>query len=188
MAEARFPSPAEREKRGKLVELLDEGKVLIGVDVTRDGVELPPHLMERPVVWLALSRRFGLDVFEVGPLEIRANLSFGGVRHLCVVPWVAVFQMTSEATGEEAVFADALSPPVLRMFATALQRRLSEAEEEAPTPTLVESPGGGDDRSDGDSEPAGDEAPDADEGREESARRDDAKDSPPRRPHLRLVD
>lgn len=183
MAEARFPSPAEREKRGKLVELLDEGKVLIGVDATRDGVQLPAHLMERPVVWLALSRRFGLDVFEVGPLEVRANLSFGGVRHLCVVPWAAVFQMTSEATGEEAVFADALSPPVLRMFATALQRRLSEAEQQAPSPALVEATGEHDPDEPGDGAPDGDGA-----GRAETVRRDDKADDPPRRPHLRLVD
>lgn len=184
MAEARFPSPAEREKRAKLVELLDDGKVLIGVDVTRDGVELPAHLMERPVIWLALSRRFGLDVFEVGPLEVRANLSFGGVRHLCVVPWTAVFQMTSEASGEEVVFADALSPPVLRMFATALQRRLSEAEQEAPTAELVE-PRATDGEESGD---ADDERPAGDE-RAETPRGEDGEPADrPRRPHLRLVD
>lgn len=178
MAETRFPSPVEREKRGKLVELLDEGKVLIGVDVSRDGVDLPAHLMERPVVRLALSRRFGLDVFEIGPHEVRANLSFGGVRHLCVVPWAAVFQMTSEVTDEDVVFADALSPPVLRMFAAALQQRLNEAEQEASTAALVgaqtERPGEGDDSGDPTHEGGADQESEADDR--------------PARPHLRLVD
>jgi hypothetical protein len=173
MAEARFPTPGEREKRSKLVELLELGKVMIGVDATRPGVDLPPHLMGRPVVRLALSRLFRLDVFETGPFEVRANLSFGGERYLCVVPWAAIFQMTSEASEEDDVlFPDALSPRVLQMFATVLQRRLDEAARTPGSGAQETGPGDGRSRGDGRREDSAD-----DEGSDGDASDDEASHS-----------
>lgn len=176
MAEARFPTPIEREKRSKLLELLGLGKVMIGVDATRPGVDLPPHLLGRPVVRLALSRLFRLDVFEIGPFEVRANLSFAGERHLCVVPWAAIFQMTSEVSPDEDVlFPDALSPQVLQLFAHVLQQQQR----------LAEAAGAEESAEDSADPPEDGEATDS----ADPATRDDDPDPPaPRRPHLRLID
>lgn len=182
MAEARFPTPMEREKRSKLMELLGLGKVMIGVDATRPGVDLPPHLIGRPVVRLALSRLFRLDVFDIGPFEVRANLSFAGERHLCVVPWTAIFQMTSEvAPDEDVLFPDALSPQVLQLFAHVLQEQQRQAEAEAEADADTGSEGGGDATDENAAAPP--------PGRDGSERGDgDSDPPPPRRPHLRLID
>ncbi|MEZ4464594.1 MAG: hypothetical protein R3F43_08840 [bacterium] len=43
---ARFPTATERERRARLIELLDEGKVLIQVAPRHPGVDLPAHLRD----------------------------------------------------------------------------------------------------------------------------------------------
>jgi len=112
MTEIRFPDPAEREKRSRLLEMLDQGKVMIYVDPRRPGVDVPVHLRSEVAVPLNLSHRFGLSVFDVGPLAVKASLSFGGQRYLCVLPYAAIFGYVGHADGTRVVFADALPPEV----------------------------------------------------------------------------
>lgn len=111
MQETRFPTAAEREKRARLLEMLDEGWVLIEVDPSRPGVELPPHLREERAVGLNIGHGIRASVFEVGPLAIRADLSFQGQRYLCVLPWPSVFAMTRLSDKARLVFpADVPAP------------------------------------------------------------------------------
>lgn len=112
MSEFRFPDPSEREKRARLIEMLDVGKVMVYVDPRRPGVDLPIHLRGQVAVPLNLSRRFGLDVFEIGPLSVKASLSFGGERHLCVLPYRAIFGYYGHSDGSRLVFADSVPPEV----------------------------------------------------------------------------
>lgn len=172
MSQMRFPSPAEREKRARLLELLDTGKVLVYLDPRRPGVDLPAHLMGEMTVPLNLSHRFGLPVFDIGPHEVRASLSFGGDRHLCVLPYSAIFGLFAHADGTRVVFADALPPEV-----ALIAERASRAEDrQAP-------------RGDGRDAAAPEDAPgtqlDSSAPPEAAAEPDS---TPPRRPSLRLVD
>lgn len=80
-------------KRECLEKLLAEGLVFIQLDSRVEGVDLPAHLRRQPVVGLNLSLNFRIEVFDITDEGIRASLSFQGVRHLCVVPWAAVFLM-----------------------------------------------------------------------------------------------
>ncbi len=80
-------------KRECLEKLLAEGLVFIQLDSRVEGVDLPAHLRRQPVVGLNLSLNFRIDVFDITDEGIRASLSFQGVRHICVVPWAAVFLM-----------------------------------------------------------------------------------------------
>lgn len=80
-------------KRECLEKLLAEGLVFIQLDSRVEGVDLPAHLRRQPVVGLNLSLNFRIEVFDITDEGIRASLSFQGVRHLCVVPWDAVFLM-----------------------------------------------------------------------------------------------
>ncbi|MCA9240826.1 MAG: LON peptidase substrate-binding domain-containing protein, partial [Planctomycetales bacterium] len=115
--------------RARLIELLDEGKVLIQVAPRHPGVDLPAHLRDELAVGLALSRRFGLPVLELGPLEVRASLSFHGERYLCVVPWMAVFSMRIFVTAAQASYPDSLPPELMAGLALAQAERDEEAAE-----------------------------------------------------------
>ncbi len=112
MSEFRFPDPQEREKRARLIEMLEVGKVMVYVNPARPGVDLPPHLQGQIAVPLNLSRRFQLETFEIGPLSVKASLSFGGERYLCVVPYGAVFGLYGHEDGTRLVFADAVPAEV----------------------------------------------------------------------------
>jgi stringent starvation protein B len=133
MTEA-MPPPADREKRRLLESLLDEGLVMIHLDARRDGVDLPEHLRGQPSVALNLSRRFGLDVFEIGADAVLASLSFQGRVYLCRLPWPAVFLMTSHATERAYVFPASVPSefPVLLSEGTEEVAPAPEPEPEAP--------------------------------------------------------
>ncbi len=93
---ARFPSEAERTRRARLIELLDEGLVLVHLDARRSGVEVPANHAEDPALVLKLSRRFHLPEFEVGPLAVVAALSCAGERFRCVLPYDAIFAFSTQ--------------------------------------------------------------------------------------------
>lgn len=161
----RFPTEQERKKRARLDEMLNEGLVLVHLDARHEGVDVPEHLKSELALILSLSRRFGLEVFELGPLAVRASLSFGGVRHMCVLPWEAIFGLTIQATGAQTVFPESL-PTEIRV---ALQSR---SEAEASEVSGIEEELEGSEVED--LEPPGEDSPPED-------------DPPPRGGHLRLV-
>lgn len=127
MTAARFPTPAERARRARLIEMLDEGKVLLQVAPRHPEVDLPDHLRGELVVGLAISRRFGLRVLELGPLAVKAELSFGGERYLCVLPWLSIFSMKSYVTDAQAFFPESVPGELLAGLALA-----RAAEPDAP--------------------------------------------------------
>lgn len=124
----RFPDQAERDKRAQLIALLDDGLVRVHLDARRDGVDLPEHLRGDLMLSLNLSRRFQLEMFEVGPLAVKASLSFGGERYPCVLPYRAIWRLESRETGEVALFEDTV-PPELLAAAEAAEAAASEALE-----------------------------------------------------------
>ncbi len=183
----RFPDPSEREKRARLIALLDEGLVQVHVDARRDGVEVPAHLRDDPMLVLNLSRRFQLDVFEVGPLEVKASLSFGGNRQICVLPWSAVWAMSCDATGERAVFEDAIPPELLaaaEAAAATLAREAGDAggvAEDDLADLGDDRPQLGEDQADPADGPLDDDEPAA------AGPPEDSSPPPPRAPFLRIV-
>ena len=109
----RFPTESERTRRAKLIELLDRGLVEVHLDARREGVDVPEHLRDNPMLVLNLSRRFGLEVLELGPLVIKASLGFGTERYLCVMPWNAIWAFISKVDDEQVVFPDAVPNELL---------------------------------------------------------------------------
>lgn len=176
--QTRFPTPAEREKRARLLSLLDEGMVLVRIDASRSDVDVPAHLLGTPGLALNLSRRFR-GPLEVGPLEVRATLSFNGVQHTCVLPYDAIYLMQSHGSGEVVVFPDD-APAAFREVLRRVAQMASELE-----------PGADGEDEDEDEGPLDDEG--AAEPGAEASGDDAAPDGPdddgrPRRGHLRLVD
>ncbi len=98
----RFPTASEREKRAQLLELIDQGLISVTLDARRPGVQVPAQLAKNPALVLNLSRNFHLDILEFEPLVIKANLSFGGVRFLCVLPYEAIY--LASGSGKQLFF------------------------------------------------------------------------------------
>jgi stringent starvation protein B len=125
---SRFPTEAERTKRTALLELLSEGMVMLHLDTRSPGVDVPEHLRGTEALALNLSHAFRLDLFEVGPYEIVANLSFGDLRYRCVLPWKSIFSMTQHATGERRVYVEDFPPELL----ASIKREAGPEKQEAP--------------------------------------------------------
>ena len=130
----RFPSESERQKRARLIELLDTGVVLVNLDPRVEGADVPTQFRQQPVLGLNLSRRYHLDVFEVGPLAVKASLSFGGDRYLCVLPWTAIFSMSAQADGTSESWPESFPPELLAQIARGAARRDGEAADEGAPP------------------------------------------------------
>lgn len=158
----RFPTVKDREKRSKLAELLDVGKVRIVIDTLVDGVDVPTAFHGQRALHLNLSHRFNLDVLEVGPQAVRASLSFGGVRHLCVIPWPGIYVIAGNGLTEQIVYPES-APDAPEAAPDAL------ASGPSPVPDPETPP------------PDAEEPPDPDEGP------DEPPEEPPPRPRLRLV-
>ena len=104
----RLPTLTERRKRIAIETELQKGKLLIHLDPRKEGVEVPEDLKEQPVLGLHFSHHFPFANTEVGPLALSANLSFGGIRFACVIPYEAVFCLTQTTSREQTWFSESL--------------------------------------------------------------------------------
>jgi stringent starvation protein B len=148
-------------KQRTLETMLDDGKVMVVIDARHPEVDVPAHLKEDPGLRLNLSRAFNLELFEIDETGVVAGLSFGGVRHRCVLPWTAIYGLISHVTEDSRLFEEGL-PDELRPALAAAEQAMAKrerAEEAQPPDDAPESAGA-----------SGEPAP-----------------APTSRPHLRLV-
>lgn len=77
-----------------IMEWLDRSMIAIGIDATTDGVVLPPSLDDQIQVVLNLSYRFKVPMsMEANPVQMSADLSFGGSIFRCTIPFDAIFAL-----------------------------------------------------------------------------------------------
>ena len=111
------------------VMLLDIGKVRIVVDTLAEGVDVPAQLRGQRDLHLNLSHLFRLDVFEVGPLAVRASLSFGGERYLCVLPWACIYLIAGNGLTEQVAYPEDAPEAARRQV-----EQLAASQSQAPAP------------------------------------------------------
>lgn len=129
----RFPTPDEREKRARLTELLADQLVFVHLDARAEGVCVPEHLQDEAALVLKLSHRFGLETFDVGPVDVVAGLSFGGTRFRCVLPYTAIFAFSTDEQPFVAFYPDA-APAEVRAALEVAIRPAPEIERSAAPP------------------------------------------------------
>lgn len=117
------PTPASKHEH--FAGLIEHGLVLVTLDTRAPGVSVPDSFRGTPQLHLSFSHRFGLDDFAFDENSIRATLSFEGGPHYCVVPWDAVYAMSSEELDERRVFRESFPPELL-----ALLPQLSDDDQE----------------------------------------------------------
>ena len=104
----RLPTLTERRKRTRIEDELKKGKLLVHLDPRDSMVDVPEHLRSQPALGLNFSHQFPFANTTVGPLSISANLSFGGERYLCIVPFNSIFCITQTSTRHQEWFAESL--------------------------------------------------------------------------------
>ena len=122
----RLPTFAEREKRSLIEKLLDEGKILVHFDPRVDGADVPDGYEAEPAMALNFSHHFPFANITTTLHTIEANLSFGGVRHWCVVPLEAIFSITACSTEKQVWFEDALPQELLAAIDPGPERDVAE--------------------------------------------------------------
>jgi hypothetical protein len=76
-------------------------QVYVRIDARREGVEVPPHLKDNPVLALVygLDMPVPIDDLVANDDGIAATLSFGRTPHKTFVPWPAIYIIGSEDRG-----------------------------------------------------------------------------------------
>ena len=144
----------ETDKRESLLELLEEGVVMLHLDARREGVIVPGHLRDDPCLRLNIAYGFNLPALEVDAEGVYAVLSFGGRDFPCTLPWSAVFAMTlPDLEHRGRLWPQTVPPEVSSVLA-------ETADDEAEPPVLEAIEGGlGEDGGSSDDEQAESEAP-----------------------------
>lgn len=104
----RLPTTLERRKRTLIESELQKGKLLVHFDPRGESVQVPDDLKGDPILALNFSHHFPFANTTVAPLTLQANLSFGGVRQWCEVPYDAIFCITQTSDNEQHWFEESL--------------------------------------------------------------------------------
>jgi stringent starvation protein B len=104
------------EKKLTLLAFLKRGVAMVHLDARHPAVLVPEQFKTDAHLRLNLSYRYGIPDFEVGDDDVAATLSFGGRPFHCVLPWDAVFAVTSSGTGEGQVWPEDLPTEAARGF------------------------------------------------------------------------
>lgn len=110
--------------------LLFDDHVLAHVDSTKQGVDLPKHLMGKQSVVLKLSKLFrGGIVVEQN--RIQTNLLFDFGYYVCVIPLEAVWGVTSD-NGKSTIWPESVPGDLLSQMvaASAVSSSADDAEKE----------------------------------------------------------
>lgn len=119
-------------KKETLLAWLARGVTMVHLDARRAGVVVPPRYADDAHLRLNLSYRYSIPDLEVGEAGVQATLSFGGRPFHCVLPWEAIFGITSQASGDGQVWPEDLPVEVVQTFA---ERHAQPPREDGlPTP------------------------------------------------------
>ncbi len=96
------------QKRKLFEELLGQGIAALHLDPRAAGVQLPRYLKDQPVLVLNYSYRYGVGDFRFDDKVVEATLSFSKQPSFCIVPWSAVFAVTTDARTQGSVWQEDL--------------------------------------------------------------------------------
>jgi stringent starvation protein B len=125
-------------KRETLVGFLARGVAMVHLDARRPGVIVPPQYANDAHLRLNLSYRYSIPDLEVSDERVQATLSFGGRPFRCILPWGAVFGITSHGTGDGQVWPEDLPVEVVHTMADRNGGR--RREDDAPARTQKRPP------------------------------------------------
>lgn len=87
--------------------LLNEGRVMLCLDATREGVEVPRRFSTDPGLMLVINADMP-QAIEIGPEAIESELRFGGVPHYCIIPFNALWSAFNPDSGHGVLWRKSL--------------------------------------------------------------------------------
>jgi stringent starvation protein B len=121
------------DKRQTLLSYLQRGVAMVHLDARRPGVVVPQRYLGDAHLRLNLSYRYSIPDLEIDDRRVQATLSFGGQPFHCVLPWHAIFGITSNASGDGQVWPEDLPVEVARTMADRDEQAAKQQEPaEAP--------------------------------------------------------
>jgi len=109
-----------KSKRDALLAFLEKGMTMVHLDARRDDVVVPKHFVGQQDLRLNLSYRFAGSHMEIGEERVESTLTFGGAPFRVIIPFAAVYALTSHVTGAGLVFPESLPDDIL----TALRKEM----------------------------------------------------------------
>lgn len=104
-------------KKQTLLAFLQRGVAMVHLDARRPGVQVPEQFREEAHLRLNLSYRYNIPDLDISEERVQATLSFGGRHFQCVMPWDAIFGITSHASGDGQVWPEDLPVEVVQTMA-----------------------------------------------------------------------
>lgn len=119
-------STPTKEKHDTVNRFLFDEYVLVHLTPSSAGVVLPDHLASQPMVTLKLSKLFRGSM-SVEADKVVAELLFGGTYHTCVIPFEAIWGVTT-VKGKNIIWPESAPAEVIKSLA----ERKDTVPEEAP--------------------------------------------------------
>ncbi|MBF0107623.1 MAG: hypothetical protein HQL76_00400 [Magnetococcales bacterium] len=102
-----------REKARVVQRLLEhEGRVMLCLDATCQGVEVPRRFASDPGLMLVINVNMPQPI-EIGPVAIESELRFGGIPHYCIIPYTALWSAFNPDSGHGVLWQESI-PPIIR--------------------------------------------------------------------------
>ncbi len=102
------------QKRRHLLDMLDDGLVMVHLDPRGADVIVPQRFKSDPVLRLNLAYMFRLPALDIGAEGIYAVLSFDKQNFGCTLPWSCVFAVTRPDANHEGIVWPESAPAELR--------------------------------------------------------------------------
>lgn len=87
--------------------LQHEGRVMLCLDATCDGVEVPRRFASDPGLMLVLNVNMPQPI-EIGPAAIESELRFGGIPHYCTIPYHALWGAFNPDSGYGVLWQESI--------------------------------------------------------------------------------
>jgi stringent starvation protein B len=95
--------------------LQDEGRVMLCIDATQSGVEVPRRLLKDQGLRLILNRQMPQRI-DIGPETIESELRFSGIPHYCIIPHAALWGAFNPDTGHGLFWPESMPEAIRHNF------------------------------------------------------------------------
>ncbi len=108
----------ELAKASVVMQWLPDGLVRVHIDATREGVVVPREFRKKENLILEWGFNLPKQIVDmkIDQEAISGTLSFSDGFVFCIVPWHAVFAVTSPSLGEAKVWLNDASPKIQRQI------------------------------------------------------------------------
>ncbi|MBF0425300.1 MAG: hypothetical protein HQL66_05735 [Magnetococcales bacterium] len=95
-----------------------EGRVMLCVDATCKGVEVPRRFASDTELRLILNVKMPQPI-EIGPRTVESELRFGGIPHYCIIPYEALWGAFNPDSGQGMLWPEAMPEMVRKGYLAA---------------------------------------------------------------------